>query len=248
MTRAFPQWCQSKLPDSWDNRSPCFKKLLICDTWKFPTVWLMSASVSAYSNVCITVHTAVKSPTNVLFQLANKDTDHHYQMFHFSHHPSFSFLPTSQLNFFRWNSDLSGKFESWPDQATAHPPTHSHCQWTLHSYMSPSAEAPVKLFPRSSPGCSHKERWMALCLCVRGGKKWEARPPPTTPKSGLGTKVNQMYSNSTHPYFPHKKEYEMIPICAHQLLFVRLDEKLLPAHIYCCFSWFFCRACIPAWL
>lgn len=152
-----------------------------------------------------------------------------------------SFLPSLLLHttffFFLQNSDLSGKFESRPGlpcrptvfwahaysmstSTVQHPPTSTPCQWTLHSYMPPSVEVAVKLFPKSSPGSSPQgaldgtvslpancgqKGTKDLLLC--SGQVWEPNwtrcrfklhPPPF----------------STERLDFYRKEYKMIPRCA----------------------------------
>lgn len=178
-------------------------------------------------------------------------------MFLFSHHPSsspfFPSLPASPHNFFLpLLSDLSGKFESRPglpcrpsvwahtySMSTAtvqHPPPSTPCQWTLHSYMPPSMEVPVKLFPKSSPGSSPQGALDGtVSLPANGGKKGVKRPPPPFMfRSGLGTELDQMYSNSSRPHFPQKGEtftekntkwFQDV----RQLLFVKFEKKNTPS-------------------
>lgn len=152
------------------------------------------------------------------------NTDH-YQMSLFSHHPFF--LPFScasphSLFFSPRNSDLSGKPESRPSlynptdwvqaysmsTATVRRPPPSAPLPVEHS-VAFSIKVPVKLFPRSPPGFPHRiwplDGTVALWMTWINGWGASGRPPPFffRFRSGLRTKVNQMYSTSSHPHFPH---------------------------------------------
>lgn len=176
---------------------------------------------AACSNICITIHTftsAVKSPTNVLFQLANKHRSLPDVPLHSSSLLSFPFLLTSQLNFFCWNSDLSGKFDR---TANEHYTPTCLLPWKhpLNSFRGPLQDVPTR-----SAG------WH--CVSASEGKKMGGKTTTHHPQSQVWEpKWTRCTQIPPTPIF-HRKKIEMIPRCAHQLLFVRPDEKLLPARIY----------------
>lgn len=165
-----------------------------------------------------------------------------------------SFLPSLLLHttffFSLQNSDLSGKFESRPGlpcrptvfwahaysmstSTVQHPPTSTPCQWTLHSYMPPSVEVAVKLFPKSSPGSSPQGALDGtVSLPANCGQKGSKEAPTSfyvQVRSGNRNEPD-VGSNSTRPHFPQKgltftekntKWFQDV----RQLLFVEFEKR-----------------------
>lgn len=171
--------------------------------------------------------------------------------------------------FFLQNSDLSGNFWVQARPFLQSHSLSRHTQYSTdvqnnrgtpapvnnlpnEHAMRPSMEVLVKLFPKSSPGFS--PRWtLDGTLSLPTSKKYKGElsapsPPPhflpSPPldfmfRSGLGTDVNQMYSNPTRPHFPQReretfteKRMQKCLQDVRQLLFVKFDEKWLSVCIY----------------
>lgn len=153
-----------------------------------------------------TFTTAVKSPTNVLFQLANK----HRSL------PDVPLLSSSLLSFPFLSSPLLGStlfaeivisVESLsPDQTR--PPT-PHPNHIANEHYTPTC-----LLPRKHPLNSFRGPLPDVptrsagwhCVSASEGEKWEERPPPTTPQVRSGNQSKPDVLKFHPPLFSTEKK------------------------------------------